>query len=69
GTLRVAVYGDNAPFSEEAAGKPRGIDAISPARSPRRGTLRVAVYGDNAPFSEEAAGKPRGIDAISPARS
>ncbi|SFL96588.1 substrate-binding periplasmic protein [Methylobacterium pseudosasicola] len=27
GTLRVAVYGDNAPFSEEAAGKPRGIDA------------------------------------------
>jgi polar amino acid transport system substrate-binding protein len=26
GTLRVAVYGDNAPFSEEEKGKPRGID-------------------------------------------
>lgn len=27
GTLRVAVYGDNAPFSEEQKGKVRGIDA------------------------------------------
>lgn len=27
GTLRVAVYGDNAPFSEDVKGKPQGIDA------------------------------------------
>lgn len=27
GTLRVAVYGDNAPFSEDEKGKARGIDA------------------------------------------
>ncbi|MCJ2072391.1 transporter substrate-binding domain-containing protein [Methylobacterium sp. J-030] len=27
GTLRVAVYGDNAPFSEDVKGKARGIDA------------------------------------------
>ena len=27
GTLRVAVYGDNAPFSDEVKGKARGIDA------------------------------------------
>ena len=26
GTLRVAVYGDNAPFSDEVKGKPQGID-------------------------------------------
>ena len=27
GTLRVAIYGDNAPFSEDEKGKARGIDA------------------------------------------
>ena len=26
GTLRVAVYGDNAPFADEVKGKPQGID-------------------------------------------
>ncbi|WP_132252473.1 substrate-binding periplasmic protein [Methylobacterium segetis] len=51
GTLRVALYGDNAPFSEERAGKPRGIDvdlarAIAEKLSVRL-DLRIVDAGEN----------------------
>ncbi|MGU3545666.1 substrate-binding periplasmic protein [Methylobacterium sp. A52T] len=51
GTLRVAVYGDNAPFSAEETGKPRGIDVdLARAIADRlkvKLDLRVVDAGEN----------------------
>ncbi|AWN40906.1 substrate-binding periplasmic protein [Methylobacterium durans] len=51
GTLRVALYGDNAPFSEERAGKPRGIDVdLARAIAEKLGVrldLRIVDAGEN----------------------
>lgn len=51
GTLRVAVYGDNAPFSDAGTGKARGIDAdLAQAIADRlkvKLDLRVVDAGEN----------------------
>lgn len=51
GTLRVALYGDNAPFSEERGGRPRGIDVdLARAIAERLGLrldLRIVDAGEN----------------------
>ncbi|WP_238296754.1 substrate-binding periplasmic protein, partial [Methylobacterium soli] len=51
GSVRVALYGDNAPFSSEEAGRPRGIDVdLAKAIAEKLGVsldLRIVDAGEN----------------------
>jgi ABC-type amino acid transport substrate-binding protein len=51
GSVRVALYGDNAPFSSEEAGRPRGIDVdLAQAIAEKLGVkldLRLVDAGEN----------------------